>query len=79
MKKILFLMALATAMLTTTSCGNRRAFIDFVKNDQATRAKRDRKVKNNFWESVHTTIYNYEERTIRIAVHEGSDYHEYKL
>ena len=59
--------------------GKDNVFINFVKNDQATRAKRDRKVKNTFWESVHTTIYNYEERTIKIAVHEGSDYREYKL
>jgi hypothetical protein len=59
--------------------GKDNAFINLVKNELATRAKRDRKVKNNFWESVHTTIYNYEERTIKIAVHEGSDYREYKL
>ena len=59
--------------------GKDNAFINLVKNELTTRAKRDRKVKNNFWESVHTTIYNYEERTIKIAVHEGSDYREYKL
>ncbi len=59
--------------------GKDNAFINFIKNDQATRAKRNRKEKNNFWESVHTTIYNYAERTIKVTVHEGSDYYEYKL
>ena len=59
--------------------GKDNCFINGFKETLKSWGNRDRKVKNDFWESVHTTIYNYEERTIKIAVHEGSDYREYKL
>lgn len=59
--------------------GKDNCFINGFKETLRSWGNRDRKVKNTLWESVHTTIYNYEERTIKIAVHEGSDYREYKL
>jgi len=40
---------------------------------------RDRKAKGNLWETLHTSIYNYEERTLQVNVHEGTLYYEYKL
>ncbi len=40
---------------------------------------RDRKVKGNLWETLHTSVYNYKERTLQVNVHEGTLFYEYKL
>ena len=42
-------------------------------------ANRDRKVKCDLWETLHTIIYNYKDRSFQINVHEGSIYYDYSL
>ncbi len=42
-------------------------------------ASRDRKVKNNLWETLHTTIYNYADRSLQVNVHEGTIFYEYSI
>ena len=32
---------------------------------------------DNLWETIHTTIYNYKERSLQVNVHEGTIYYDY--
>ncbi len=40
---------------------------------------RDRKVKSDLWETLHTSIYNYEKRTLQIGVREGSIFYNFEM
>ncbi len=40
---------------------------------------RNRENKSELWETVQTIIYNYQQRSFQISIHEGIDYYEFKL
>ncbi len=59
--------------------GKDNKFIDGFKEILKTWGNRDRSVKSGLWETLHTSIYNYETLTMHVGVREGSVYYEYKL
>ncbi len=59
--------------------GKDNKFINGFKDILKNWGKRDRKVKSDLWETLHTSIYNYETRSLEIGVREGAVYYEYKL
>ena len=59
--------------------GEENKFIESYKNDLDTWAHRDRKAKQNVWETLHTSIYNYADRSLQVNVHEGTIFYEYSI
>jgi len=59
--------------------GKDNKFVDGYKEMLLTWGSRDRSVKSSLWETLHTSIYNYETLTLHVGVREGSVYYEYKL
>ncbi len=59
--------------------GKDNKFVNACKAGVAAWAKRDRKAPGDLWETLHTVIYNYADRSFQINVHEGTIYYEYKL
>ncbi len=54
-------------------------FLNYTKESIENWAKRDRKVKSDLWETMHTTIFDYEDRSFQINVHEGTVFYDFKL
>ncbi len=54
-------------------------FINGFKETLKQWSRRDRKVKSDLWETLHTSIYNYEKRTLNIGVREGSVYYNFEM
>jgi len=50
-----------------------------IKRDITAWSHRDRKVKSTLWETLYTCIYDYENRSFRIILHEGMIDYEFKL
>ncbi len=59
--------------------GKDNRFIEGFKNTLRQWGKRDRKVKSELWETLHTSIYNYETRSLQIGVREGSVYYSFEM
>ncbi len=59
--------------------GKDNKYFEHIKNLMVNRKQRDRNVPDNLWETIHTTIYNYKERSLQVNVHEGTIYYDYKL
>ena len=59
--------------------GKDNKYFEHIKNLMVNRKQRDRNAPDNLWETIHTTIYNYKERSLQVNVHEGTIYYDYKL
>jgi len=59
--------------------GKNNKFINGFKETLKSWGKRDRKVKSDLWETLHTSIYNYETLSLEIGVREGAVYYKYDL
>ena len=59
--------------------GKDNCFINGFKETLKSWGNRDRKVKNDLWETLHTSIYNYKTRSLQIGVREGAVYYKYSL
>ncbi len=59
--------------------GKDNQFVNGFKEVMKTWGKRDRKVKSDLWETIHTSIYDYEKRTLTIGVREGSVYYNFEM
>ena len=59
--------------------GKDNCFINGFKETLKSWGNRDRKVKNDLWETLHTSIYNYKTRSLQIGVREGAVYYKYNL
>ncbi len=59
--------------------GKDNKYLDYIKDNMQAWKKRDRNKGGNLWETIHTTIYNYKERSLQVNAHEGTIYYEYKL
>ena len=59
--------------------GKDNRFINGFKETLKSWGNRDRKVKNDLWETLHTSIYNYKTRSLQIGVREGAVYYKYSL
>ncbi len=59
--------------------GKDNQFIKGFKDTLKEWGNRDRKVKSNLWETIHTSIYNYQTRSMYVGVREGSVFYEFKM
>ncbi|MCR4565523.1 MAG: hypothetical protein K5651_05470 [Bacteroidales bacterium] len=59
--------------------GKDNKYLNSFKEELDTWAHRDRTAKQNIWETLHTSIYDYENRTLQVNVHEGTIFYDYKL
>ncbi len=60
--------------------GKDNKIFEGVKNAVETWAVRDRNAKQRaIWETLHTAIYDYKNRSLKVNVHEGTVFYEYKL
>ncbi len=59
--------------------GKDNQFFNGTKTAIESWAKRDRDAKTSLWETVQTLIYNYQERSFQISIHESPDFYEFKL
>jgi len=59
--------------------GKDNKFINGFKETLRQWGNRDRKVKSDLWETLHTSIYNYETRTLQISVREGAVYYTFEI
>ncbi len=65
--------------LTNLIQGKDGKFIKGLKETLKQWGNRDRKVKSDLWETLHTSIYNYEKRTLQVGVREGSVYYDFEM
>ncbi len=59
--------------------GKDNQFANGFKEVLKTWGKRDRKVKSDLWETIHTSIYDYEKRSMMVGVREGSVYYNFEM